>query len=192
MPIEFFGLEGVAQGLFRALILTAGAVVWTLLLVRIVGLRAFSKMTALDFVATIATGSLIAQAGTRADWLEYTQAIIAIGAVFVMQWAFARVRLMSDGMSTIVSNEPILLMRNGKFLEEAMRESRVSRKNLLERIRASSASGIDEVSALVLETTGDMHVLTGKVDPRLMADVRGWDEGGDQQSAEGDDAGQSR
>ena len=50
----------------RGFVLTAVAVLWTVLLVRIVGLRAFSKMTSFDFVATIATGSLIAQAGTRA------------------------------------------------------------------------------------------------------------------------------
>lgn len=42
----------------RGLVLTALALLWTILLVRVVGLRAFSKMTASDFLATIAAGSL--------------------------------------------------------------------------------------------------------------------------------------
>ncbi|HVM22667.1 MAG TPA: YetF domain-containing protein [Sphingomicrobium sp.] len=192
MPIELFGLDGALERILRGIVLTSLAVVWTLALVRIVGLRAFSKMTAFDFVATIATGSLIAQAGTRSDWLDYAQALAAIGAVFLMQWAFARLRLISEGMAKVISNEPRLLMRDGEFLEDAMRQSRVSRENILEKIRASSASSIDEVSAVVLETTGDMHVMTGDVDPRLMKGVRGWNESGDERQAEGDGAGQSR
>ena len=65
--------------LVLGVVLTAAAVLWTILLVRIVGLRAFSKMTAFDFVTTIAVGSLIAQAGTRNDWAAYFQALAAIG-----------------------------------------------------------------------------------------------------------------
>lgn len=46
---------GLAAPVVRALVLTGSAVVWTLLLARIVWLRAFSKATAFDFASTIAT-----------------------------------------------------------------------------------------------------------------------------------------
>ena len=174
MPIEMLGLEGVPHVVVRGLLLTAGAVVWTLLLVRIVGLRSFSKMTAYDFVSTVATGSLIGQAGTRDNWLDYAQVLAAIAAVFLMQWLFARARMSSEHLADIIHNQPVLLMRNGQFLQDAMHQSRVSRENLLEKIRGSSAKQIEEVSAVVLETTGDIHVITGEVDPQLMEGVRGW------------------
>lgn len=61
----------------RGLILTATAALWTVLLVRLVGLRSFSKMTSFDFVTTIATGPLIAQAGTCSDWPSFLQAMSA-------------------------------------------------------------------------------------------------------------------
>jgi uncharacterized membrane protein YcaP (DUF421 family) len=174
MPIDIYGLDGVPQAIARGLMLTAGAVVWTLVLVRIVGLRSFSKMTAFDFVSTVATGSLIGQAGARDDWIDYAQVLAAIAAVFLMQWAFARLRFSSERLADAIRNQPLLLMKNGKFLEDAMRESRVSRENLLEKIRGSSAKQLEEVSAVVLETTGDINVITGEIDPRLMQGVRGW------------------
>ena len=62
--LDIGSIEGAIA---RGLVLTAVAVLWTMLLVRLVGLRAFSKMTAFDFVTTIATRALIAQAGTRSD-----------------------------------------------------------------------------------------------------------------------------
>lgn len=160
----------------RGLLLTSVAVLWTVLLVRIVGLRAFSKMTSFDFVATIATGSLIAQAGTRARWDEYLQALAAIAGVFLIQWLLAKARQKSKRFKDMVTNEPVLLMDRGKFLEKAMASTRVSRSNLLEKLRLEGVADIGDVRAVVLETTGDISVIRGaRIDDALMEGVRGAD-----------------
>ena len=166
-------IGGVLGPTFRGLLLTAVAVLWTVLLVRLVGLRAFSKMTASDFVATVATGSLIAQAGTRARWDEYFQALAAIAGVFMIQWLLAKARQRSDRMEHVMTNEPVLLMDRGKFLEKAMVETRVTRTNLLEKLRLAGVTNISDVRALVLETTGDISVIQGdQVDEALLQGVR--------------------
>ncbi|MGA9580415.1 MAG: YetF domain-containing protein [Allosphingosinicella sp.] len=145
----------------RGLVLTAAAVLWTVLLVRIVGLRAFSKMTSFDFVTTIATGSLIAQAGTRSDWISFFQALAAIAGVFLIQYALAMARLRSDKVRRLLTNRPVLLMEDGKFLEEAMNSTRVSRSSVIEKLRAANVLDFSKVRAVVLETTGDLSVLHG-------------------------------
>lgn len=170
--MEIFHDLGAAAPVLRAVVLTALAVAWTLLLARIVGLRAFSKATAFDFAATIATGSLIAQAGTRSSWSEYVQAMGAIGAVFLVQYVLARGRNRSSRFAKAVDNTPVLLMEHGRFLENAMSETRVTRATLLEKIRMSDARRIEDVRAVVLETTGDVAVMTGDVDPELLKNVR--------------------
>lgn len=172
--MEMFESLGSAAPLARAFGLTAAAIVWTLVLARIVGLRAFSKATAFDFAATIATGSLIAQAGTRSEWSEFAQAMAAIGAIFLIQYLLAKARWMWSGFQKAVDNEPLLLMCDGRFLEDAMRGARVTRATLMEKIRASGASGIADIHAIVLETTGDVSVLTKtRIGPELLEGVRG-------------------
>lgn len=172
--MELFESLGSLAPVARALILTASAVGWTLLLARLIGLRVFSKATAFDFAATIATGSLIAQAGTRSAFSEYLQAMAALGAIFLVQYVLAKGRLLSDRFQRAIDNEPRLLMRNGRFLEDAMRDARITRATLLGKIRQSPASSVADVRALVLETTGDISVLTGDhADPRLLEGVRG-------------------
>ena len=157
----------------RALLLTSVAVLWTVLLVRIVGLRAFSKMTSFDFVATIATGSLIAQAGTRSRWDEYLQAMAAIAGVFFIQWLLARLRLKSDVAQDVLTNRPVLLMDDGRFLDDALLETRVSRTNLLEKLRIAGVTDVSQVRAVVLEMTGDISVIQGeRVDRQLLEGVR--------------------
>jgi uncharacterized membrane protein YcaP (DUF421 family) len=142
----------------RGLVLTAAAVLWTILLVRIVGLRAFSKMTAFDFVTTIATGSLIAQAGTRSNWPEFAQSLAAIAGVFLVQWLLAKARLSSERFQSVITNRPVLLMEDGEFIDAAMSETRVSRSSIMEKLRAADASP-SRVKAVVLETTGDISVM---------------------------------
>lgn len=176
MPIEIFAFAGPLEPILRGIALTIVAVLWTILLVRIVGLRAFSKMTNYDFVATIATGSIIAQAGTRADWIELTQALAAIAGVFAIQYGLARGRQASDAFQSAVRNRPVLLMKDGRFLDRALHETRVSRANVLEKLRAADTASIDQVSAVVLETTGDISVLSGDPDPRLLEGVERVDE----------------
>ena len=159
--------------LVRGLLLTFIAVLWTVLLVRLVGLRAFSKMNSFDFVATIATGSLIAQAGTRAQWDEYLQAMAAILGVFLIQWLLAKARQKSDRVGNLISNEPVLLMDRGEFLDAAMAETRVTRSNMLEKLRSAGVSDVSQVRAVVLETTGDISVIRGgEIDEKLLAGVR--------------------
>lgn len=156
----------------RGLILTATAVLWTVLLVRLVGLRSFSKMTSFDFVTTIATGSLIAQAGTRTDWTSFFQALAAIAGVFLIQYVLALARQRSVRIQRLITNRPILLMEDGQFLEEAMSASRVSRSSIMEKLRAANVLDFSEVRAVVLETTGNISVIHGDdYDRRLIEGV---------------------
>ena len=171
MPV--FDHFGAAAPFLRALALTSVAVLWTLLLARLVGLRSFSKMTAFDFAATVATGSLVAQAGTRSQWPDFWQAMAAIGTVFVVQWALARGRQASPRFSDLVDNRATLLLENGRFHDAALRTTRVAKSSLLEKIRMSDAGSIEEVRAIVLEKTGDVSVMTADtIDPELLANVR--------------------
>ncbi|HSJ78242.1 MAG TPA: DUF421 domain-containing protein, partial [Erythrobacter sp.] len=78
--------------LARGVLLTAGALLWVLLLVRVVGLRSFSKMTAFDFVATVATGSLLATAATATSWTGFAQVAIAILALMAVQASLSALR----------------------------------------------------------------------------------------------------
>lgn len=145
----------------QGLVLTTGAVLWTVLLARLVGLRAFSKMTAFDFVTTIATGSLIATAGTHSQLTGYVQALAAIAGVFLVQWLLAKARLSSDAFQSLIRNKPVLLMKDGEFIDDAMAATRVSRSSIMEKLRAANVSGTSEVKAVVLETTGNISVMQG-------------------------------
>lgn len=148
--------------LARAVLLSAIALGWVIFVVRVIGLRAFSKMTAFDFVATVATGSLLAGACQATSWLEFLQPTLAIGALLGSQYVVARLRLRSKDFERVVENEPVLLMRDGVILEEALVRTRVARADLIAKLREANAMDYAQVRAVVLETTGNISVLHGE------------------------------
>ena len=151
-------LDLICRGLF----LTTMVMVWVVLLVRINGLRSFSKMTNFDFVMTVAVGSLLASASQTTTWEAFLQAMVAMAALFIVQSVSARLRRRSDKIEAIMQNTPVILMRNGEIIDGALEETRVARSDLLAKLREANVLDLNEVRAVVLETTGDISVLHGE------------------------------
>lgn len=158
--------------LARAVILSTLAVFWVILVVRIIGLRAFSKMNSFDFVVTVATGSLLAGASQATGWPGFFQSVIAIAALLGVQFVVALMRNRSDTVEAIIQNDPVLLMRNGVILEQALTATRVAESDLIAKLREANVLDVSQVRAVVLETTGDISVLHGdNLQDRLLSGV---------------------
>lgn len=156
-----FVSDPLLDAVLRGLILASAAITWVVILVRINGLRSFSKMTSFDFVMTVAIGSLLAGAGQSTDLGGFLQPLLAMLALFVFQNVVARLRFRSDRFQKCVQNTPVLLMRDGVILERALAETRVSKGDLVAKLRESNVLDFSEVRAAVLETTGDISILHG-------------------------------
>ncbi|MGF1538599.1 MAG: DUF421 domain-containing protein [Elainellaceae cyanobacterium] len=147
--------------ILRGLILTALAMSWVVMLVRINGLRSFSKMTNFDFVMTVAVGSLLAGASQATSWNAFLQPLAAMASLFIVQYVTARLRKASDKFEAIMQNEPVVLMRDGKILDEALAETRVAKSDLIAKLREANVLEFSKARAVILETTGDISVLHG-------------------------------
>lgn len=148
--------------IMRGVVLTTVAIAWVVLLVRINGLRSFSKMTNFDFVMTVAIGSLLAGASQSTGWPGFLQTMIAMAMLFVIQYSTARIRKTSDRFEAIMQNTPVLLMRDGIILQDALTKTRVAESDLIAKLREANVLDFSQVRAVVLETTGDISVLHGE------------------------------
>ncbi|MFK4005030.1 DUF421 domain-containing protein [Qipengyuania sp. NPDC077563] len=145
----------------RAAILSLIGVAWVTALIRLIGLRTLSKMTNFDFVVTIASGSLLAGAVQASEWTAFTQALLATGGLFGVQYLIARIRRNSEAFEEAIQNGPIMLMYNGQIVEGALDISRVAESDLFAKLREANVLQLSQVRAVVLETTGDISVLHG-------------------------------
>jgi uncharacterized membrane protein YcaP (DUF421 family) len=130
-------------------------------------------MTSVDFVMTVAVGSLLASAAQATEWQALTQIMTVMAALFALQVIFAWLRGISPRVGAVIQNTPVLLMRDGKILEQRLADHRVARADLIAKLREANVTDFSQVRAVVLETTGDVSVLHGaQLDEALLEGVR--------------------
>jgi len=149
------------DALAKGFILSVFGLFWIILLVRIVGLRSFSKMTNFDFVMTVAMGSLLAGASQSQQWTGFVQTATAMASLFAVQYGVSRLRRWSSRLDALVQNTPVLLMKDGVILQDNLRATRVAEEDLIAKLREANALNFASVRAVVLETTGNISVLHG-------------------------------
>lgn len=159
--------------LVRTLLLGPIALLAVIVAIRIVGLRSFSKMTAFDFVTTVAIGSLLAGAAAASKWPAFLQNVGAIAAILAVQFVLALLRRNSDKAQSAMSNDPVLLMQDGDWHEDALEATRIARSDVWAKLREANVCDLSRVRAVVLESTGDISVLhADDLDNTLLCNVR--------------------
>lgn len=138
-----------------------------ILLTRVIGLRSFSKMSAPDFAMTVAVGSLFASS-ISAGTPPLTLSIFGFVCLFVGQWLIAFARRKHEGFTDVVDNKPVLLMEGQTFLRENMNQTQITENDIRAKLREANVLTLDQVRAVVFETTGDISVLhTGDPEQEL-------------------------
>ncbi|WP_458790914.1 DUF421 domain-containing protein [Yoonia sp. MH D7] len=163
--------DTIGDAITKGLLLSGLGLVWVIFLVRIVGLRSFSKLTNFDFVITVAMGSLLAGASQSETWPSLLQTLSAMSCLFAVQYAVSWLRHRAPTFDALVQNTPTLLMKNGVILYEALRTTRVTEEDLMAKLREANVMEISSVRAVVLETTGNVSVLHGDHLDETLIDV---------------------
>lgn len=144
-----------------------GIYVGVIIYTRLNGLRTFSKMTSFDFAMTIAVGSIMGSAALDPE-SKFLSGLLAIACLVLLQRLVAYGRRF-EAIEKLVTNDPLCLLWKGRFLESNLRRSRVTNQDVYAKLREANALNLDQVQAVILETTGDISVLHG--DQELSEDV---------------------
>lgn len=163
--------------LFRTLVSAIAIYASLILLTRLGGLRSFSKMSTFDFAMTVAIGSLVASVILSPN-TSVLLGVATLAIVFALQLTVAHLRQRSDGLQHLIDNEPLLLMAGREVLHDNLRQGRVTMDDLRAKLREANVINLDQVRAVVMETTGDISVLHAdpdgpELEPDLFSNVRG-------------------
>ena len=128
-----------------------------IILTRIMGLRSFAKFTVYDFAFTVAIGSIISSILTSST--SIVQGSVAIAGLLVITYFASMFRRKSEWFESITSNSPLLLMDGKNILHQNLKKARLQESQLTAKLREANVLNLDQVKAVVLESTGDISVL---------------------------------
>ena len=131
---------------------------WLVLFLRISGKRTLSKLNAFDFVVTVALGSTLASVLTS-EQLPLANGLLALALLVVLQYVVAWLTARWAWFRRLIRSEPTVLFRQGEFLENAMRASRISRDEVVAAARREGVGDLADIEAILIETDGSFSVL---------------------------------
>lgn len=151
-----------------------GFYICLILFTRIVGLRSFSKLSSYDLAMTVGIGSILAST-VLSKSTSLLQGVFAIGMLFLLQALLSIVRRKFKPIKALIDNQPIILMANGEYLWQNLKEAKLSTNDIKQILRKNGIKSKSEIFAVIMETTADISVIkTNDVQPdwSLFDDIR--------------------
>ena len=140
-------------------IVTVVAYIGLILMLRVSGKRTLAKMNAFDFVVTVALGSTFATVSLSKD-VPVADGLLVFFLLIGMQYLITWLSVRNRWVKNLVSSQPVMLLYKGEVLKNVMKKERIIMDDLYAAIRQKGLAELNEVDAIVLETTGDITVIS--------------------------------
>ncbi|MTV48543.1 DUF421 domain-containing protein [Heliobacillus mobilis] len=138
------------------LIRTIFAYFFVLLLTRLLGRKALSHMTISDFISAIILGemtALLAIEGQRS--VSALVALVVFGSLAIIA-DFTHIK--SFTARKLFDSEPIVLIENGKIIEQNLSKTRVTLNEMNSILRQKNVFNVGDVEFALLENDGEISV----------------------------------
>ena len=141
------------------IILRATAIYFFLwMLTRGLGKRELAEMTVFELLLLMVVGDLIQQGVTQED-TSITGAMLAVGTIgawiAIFSWFGYRYR----GVRRLLEGVPVVVVRDGRPVEPALRLERVTLDEVLEEARSNGIANLRDVELGILEADGQFSFL---------------------------------
>jgi uncharacterized membrane protein YcaP (DUF421 family) len=159
VDLGLFGGWGSALG---TLIEAAVFYPYAVLLLRLSGKATVGTARIFDFVSTVAMGTMIGSTIISPS-IALSTGMVGLTAIVALQWTVAYASSRSERFYRITTNTPRLLYDGSRFLDGNLSDERITREDVLAKIRQSGHPNLGLVAAVVLETTGNVAVISSSV-----------------------------
>lgn len=127
-------------------------------LVRFGKKRFLGKLAAFDTILAIIIGSLLSRAITDADM--FLKICAAASLLILLHRLFSLVAAFSHSFGTLIKGNPVVVVKDGEMLKDAMHKSNLSENDLMQALRLNgSITDVKEAKKATLERNGDISVL---------------------------------
>jgi uncharacterized membrane protein YcaP (DUF421 family) len=127
-------------------------------IMRVTGRRELSALSPVDLVLLIVLGDAIQQGLTQDDY-SVTGAVVAVSTIAAMQVVFAYAGFRSKRVRKMLEGAPIVIVHDGKLVDENLRRERMSFEEVCETMRLQQIGSIEEVQWAILEGNGQISFI---------------------------------
>ena len=131
--------------------------IFGLVLIRLLGRRAFGQQNPLDIVVAILVGSSLSRALTGNA--RFFPTLGAMAVLMLAYWLLDHVAAQSQLLGRLIKGEPIPLARDHRFDRKNLAMWGITEGDIAEAARASGKPGVEAVKHAVLERSGRISTI---------------------------------
>jgi uncharacterized membrane protein YcaP (DUF421 family) len=131
---------------------------FVIFLIRVMGRRELSSLSAVDLVLLIVLGDAIQQGLTQDDY-SVTGAVIAVSTIAAVQVGSSYLSFRSARARRVLEGEPIVVIQDGKLIDRNMRRERLTQDEVAEAMRSQQIGSFADVEWGILESDGNISFI---------------------------------
>jgi uncharacterized membrane protein YcaP (DUF421 family) len=143
-------MDIVLRALFAYLFIT--------FLLRVVGRRELSSMSPSDLILLVVLGDLIQNGVTQSDY-SMTGVVLATSTIALCAVLTSLLVYKSKRASDIIEGTPVIVVQDGKPIEQNMKGDRLNLDDVMEEARAQQIERLSEIKWAVLEPSGTISFI---------------------------------
>ncbi len=127
--------------------------------IRIFGKKEFAQLSVVDVVFILLISNSVQNAMVGSD-SSLEGGLVAAIALFMMNFLLKKITQYNSSLKNFVEGEAILLIYDGKLNEAGLKKAQISMDELEAAIREHGVDSISHVNLSILETDGNISVLS--------------------------------
>ena len=127
-------------------------------MVRILGRRQLGQLNVVDLVVIIILGSAV-ETAMVAGITHLDAGIVCALTLLLANRGIAFISQRSPRFRRMLSGNPVLLVRNGEFIEEHLKRTGFSKEDVMQAVRERERDSLSDIRFVVLERDGAITVV---------------------------------
>ncbi|WNW10233.1 DUF421 domain-containing protein [Pseudomonas sp. DTU_2021_1001937_2_SI_NGA_ILE_001] len=128
-------------------------------LFKIAGRRSLADLTTFDFVLLLIVGEATQQA-LLGDDFSVTNSLLIIATLIAIDVGFSRLKQRSPRLASLLDGGPTIVVEDGKWLRQRMKEARITEADILEAARSGPGLiSLEEIRYAIIERNGSLSII---------------------------------
>ncbi len=133
--------------------------VFIIVAIRVFGKKEFAQLSIIDLVFILLISNSVQNAMVGAD-TSLEGGLFAAFSLFLMNYVFKKISLVSKGFSKAIEGEPIMLIYQGEVKLDGLEKAQISIDQLKAVVREHGVESVELVNLAMFEVDGNISVLS--------------------------------
>jgi uncharacterized membrane protein YcaP (DUF421 family) len=134
-------------------------------LIRTIGRRTLGQLSVIDLVIIIVMGSAVETAMVNGD-TSLQAGLVCAATLLVANRTLAFLVFRSRRLRKFVVGNPMILVHDGKFLEDHLRRAGLTQDDVMEALREREENHLEDIHFAILEVDGTINVVPCSAETR--------------------------